>query len=171
MSTLPPDTALTIRLADEGMPLAAIARATKQPSAAVREQLQAARSDGYLLELPREDWPPGFPRDRRALQLSRMLIENRDQLFLTTQKVFHLTRTEAELLMALTQNENLSKSARADMAGMNQKTIDVHVCRIRKALAAFGIAINTLWGFGYRLSAADRRKTMDLILRKVHHDT
>jgi DNA-binding response OmpR family regulator len=150
------------------MPLRAISRATKQSSSAVREQLREAKDSGYLLELPREDWPPGFPRDRRALQLSRMLIENRTALFLAVQRVFHLTKTEAELLLALTQNENLAKNTRADMA---EKTIDVHICRIRKALTPFGIEIGTLWGFGYRLSAADRRKTMDLILRKVHHDT
>jgi DNA-binding response OmpR family regulator len=164
MSTLSPDTALTIRLADEGVPLRAIARATKQPSATVREQLQTARTGGYLLELPREDWPPGFPRDRRALQLSRMLVENRTALFLTTQKVFGLTKTEAELLLALTQNENLSKNARADMVGMNQKTVDVHIHRVRRALAPFGIEIGTLWGYGYNLSTANRRKTMELIL-------
>src|SRR3954465_15888923 len=58
-----------IRLADEGVPLRAIARATKIPSEELRTALEEARDDGRLIELPRDDWPPGFPRDQRALQL------------------------------------------------------------------------------------------------------
>jgi DNA-binding winged helix-turn-helix (wHTH) protein len=51
--------------------------------------------------------------------------------------------------------------------GMAHRTIDVHICHIRKALAPFGIAIGTIWGYGYQLSDPDRRKVMDLILSRV----
>lgn len=34
--------------------------------------------------------------------------------------------------------------------GPEEKTIDVHLCKIRKALPALGIAIETVWGRGYR---------------------
>ena len=50
---------------------------------------------------------------------------------------------------------------------MPHRTIDVHVCRIRKALAPFGIAIGTLWGYGYQLSDPHRHKVMNLILARV----
>jgi hypothetical protein len=35
------------------------------------ERLRLAQTTGALVELPRDDWPPGFPRYQRALQLSR----------------------------------------------------------------------------------------------------
>ena len=62
--------AIAVRLADEGVPLRAIARATNTPSDQLRTKLREARDEGRLLDLPKEDWPPGFPRDQRALQLS-----------------------------------------------------------------------------------------------------
>jgi hypothetical protein len=63
-------TAVTASVADEGVPLRAIARVTRISSENLRERLQAAKDVGSLVELPRDDWPPGFPRDQRALQLS-----------------------------------------------------------------------------------------------------
>jgi len=152
-----------IRLADEGVPLRAIARATRIPSEELRLTLTEARDDGRLIDLPKEDWPPGFPRDQRALQLSRMLSENQDGLFFSIQKTFHLTRAEASLLLSLIQNMQVSKS-RADMAS---KTIDVHICRLRKAMEPFEVKIGTLWGYGYQIAPAARRKIMDLILSQI----
>ena len=64
---------IAVRLADQGVPLRAIARAVRMPSSDLREQLHEALSDGRLLELPCDDWPPGCPKDQRALQISRMV--------------------------------------------------------------------------------------------------
>jgi hypothetical protein len=156
------DLALTIRLADEGVPLRAIARATKQPSIAVREQLHDAKASGHLLELPKEDWPPGFPRDRRALQLSRMMVENRPVLVFSVQKAFGLTPSQANLLLRLLQNSEIAKENDS-----NANLLDVHIHHIRKRLRGFGIIVTTLWGYGFKLSEDARRKTMDLILKSV----
>jgi hypothetical protein len=153
-----------IRLADEGVPLRAIARATKIPSEQLRITLEEAIDDGRLIELPREDWPPGFPRDQRALQLSRMLSEDQHALVFNVQKIFHFSPAEAALLLALVQNVQVSKT-RNDMA---YKSIDVYICRMRKALEPFQIEIKTLWGYGYQIQMPDRRKIMDLILACVH---
>ena len=49
---------LAARLADEGVPICAIARALKIPSDDVRETLQDALGEGVIVEYPREDWPP-----------------------------------------------------------------------------------------------------------------
>jgi DNA-binding response OmpR family regulator len=152
--------AIVVRLADEGVPLQAIARATSTPSERLRAKLREARDEGRLLDLPREDWPPGFPRDQRALQLSRRVTQDPGAVSLAMQQIFHLTATEVSLLMALIQNANVPK----ERISMAHRTIDVHICRIRKALAPFGIAIATLWGYGYQLSDPHRRKAMDLIL-------
>jgi DNA-binding response OmpR family regulator len=163
MDPLAVDSLVLIRMADEGIPLAAIARSAGIPSPVVREQLVHAKSEGRLLELPKEDWPPGFPRDQRALQLSRLTVESRAALTLVVQQLFHLTRTQVALLLALVQNPELAKP-RLDMSA---KTLDVHICALRKLMAPFAIRIQTLWGYGYRLSAADRHRIMDMILQQA----
>ncbi len=83
-------TAITIRLADEGVPLRAIARATDTPSDLVRERLAEAHACGRLQALPKDDWPIGYPRDQRALQLSRLEVQDSDALLLAVIEVFGL---------------------------------------------------------------------------------
>ena len=107
---------IAIRLADEGVPLRAIARAIRIPSTTLREQLHEARSAGRLLDLPRDDWPPGFPRDQRALQLSRMVMANRDQLLVAMQQLFHLPPIGTNLLLVLMQHPVLLKERMDSMA-------------------------------------------------------
>jgi len=156
---------IAIRLADEVVPLRAIARAIKESSDVLRDRLRAAQAAGRLLDLPRDDWPPGFPRDQRALQLSRLVVENRDAVLLAVQQIFHMTPTEVGLLLVLLQHASLFKDRIDNM--MPAKTVDVHICRIRKRLLPYGIEITTLWGNGYRLPLAGRRKTMDMIMQQV----
>jgi Transcriptional regulatory protein, C terminal len=165
MDQAPPPQALSlatiaVRLADEGVPLRAIARATSVPSDALRTTLAEARSDGRLLELPRDDWPPGFPRDHRALQLARMARADRIGLSLTISRLFELTATESELFAAMLQHDRLSKHN----TRWSSNAVDVHICRLRKALSPFNIAIKTLWGHGYQVPPDDRRRAFDLIL-------
>jgi len=156
---------IAVRLADEGVPLRAIARAIKLSSEAVRERLRMAQAAGRLLDLPREDWPPGFPRDQRALQLSRLVTENRDQLLIAMQQVFGLTPTEIELLLLLVQHPTLFTDRISNV--MTSRTVYVHVCAIRKRLEPYGIEIETLWGHGYQFSGEDRHKMMDIILHRA----
>jgi hypothetical protein len=154
---------VSLRLADEGVPLCAIARAVQIPSHMLREQLHEAMQQGTLVQLPHDDWPPGCPRDQRALQLSRLMREAKGALDLAVGQVFNLTSTEVRLLLALLQGISLDKN-RSDMAS---NTVDVHIFHIRKRLAPFDLTITTLRGYGYQLSPADRRRTMDLILQCV----
>lgn len=153
--------ALAIRLADEGVPLRAIARATSTPSDEIREQLHTAIDNGALLDLPREDWPPGFPRDQRALQLSRMMMKDRATVALALRRLFGLTATQGALLLTLLQSERVSK----DRLGGTHRGIDVHVCNLRRQLDEFGIELETLHGYGYQLSANARQKITDMIVQ------
>ena len=141
--------------------MCAIARATRVPSGELRERLREAQLQGQLGTLPAADWSPGFPRDQRALQLSHMAVEDKNKLALAVQQTFRLTRAQARLLLVLVQKGELSKAG----GDMTDKTIDVHICGMRRSLQPFGIKITTLWGHGYRLSAEHRRKALDLILR------
>jgi len=151
---------VAVRLADEGVPLRAIARATGTPSDALRERLTEAKTNGILVDLPKEDWPPGFPRDQRALQLSRMVADDKAAVELALQQVFHLTSTEVGLMLLLMANPSVPK----ERINMVHRTIDVHICNIRRRLAPFDVSVGTLWGYGYQLTAAARQKIMELIL-------
>ena len=147
-----------VRLADEGVPLRAIARATRIPSTDLREQLREAKQDGRLVDLPKEDWPPGFPRDQRALQLSRIAGDNRSAIMLRIRQLFSFTPLEAQLFFALMQNDHVAKAG--------SDVMDVRICGMRKRLQGFAIKIITLWGYGYQLSIDDRRRALDLVLRE-----
>jgi DNA-binding response OmpR family regulator len=159
-----PDVA--VRLADEGVPLRAIARATRVSSEDLRAQLLEAKDDGRLVELPRDDWPPGFPRDQRSLQLSRLMVENKDALLLAVQRVFALTPSEAKILLILVQNLALCR-ARLEI---DPAVLAVHIFHMRNRLASYGLVICSIRNYGYQLSLAHRHKAMDIILQRVSAD-
>jgi hypothetical protein len=154
---------IAVRMADEGIPLKAIARSINIPSTHIYETLIHAKQDGRLLELPRDDWPPGTPRDQRALQLSRALSENRDGLIAAVQVFFRVTLTQARLVLLLVQHELVPR----ERVGLSRNCFDVHIVHTRRALARHGLTIVTLWGFGYQLSPPDRRAAMGMILAQA----
>src|SRR5437899_188825 len=57
--------AVAVRLADEGIPVLVIARATRLPSTEVYQALRDAISRGSILEMPHDDWPPNSLRSNR----------------------------------------------------------------------------------------------------------
>ena len=154
---------IAVRLADEGVPLRAIARATLISSTALYQTLVEAKMKGVLLHIPRDDWPPGCPRDQRALQISRLAAEQHDTLIFAIKDVFHLTPTGARLFLLLVQHEHVPH-ARIDL---EHKLLVVNICKMRRFLRPFDIVIKTLWGYGYQLPAAHRKRAMELILANV----
>jgi two-component system response regulator MtrA len=73
-----------------------------------------------------------------------------------------LTRVEHELLatlarrpgMAMTRAALVTAALDPDRQG-NERTLDVHVSRLRKKLGDAGERIETVWGIGYRLRSGD----------------
>lgn len=45
----------------------------------------------------------------------------------------------------------------------NIKIIDVYICKLRKKLKGFGVAIDTHWGRGYSISPAAKRHANEMI--------
>jgi len=85
-----------------------------------------------------------------------------------------LTGREQRLFGALMARDFLSKEAAMtaiyDPAAGDApyiKIIDVFICKIRRKIKAFGIGIETIWGFGYRIPAADKGIVRDLISRSA----
>jgi len=73
-----------------------------------------------------------------------------------------LTRVELEILAALARRAGsaLSRQALVDAAldperQGGERTLDVHVSRLRKKLGEAGERIETVWGVGYRLRSGD----------------
>ena len=157
MGLAAPAANLAVRLADEGVPLRAIARACELPSEDLRIQLTEAVDAGRIVNLPREDWPPGCPRDQRALQLNRLAAKDKDLIDRAAMQVFRLTPTQARLLLLMIQRAEVSR----ERVGVD---LSVHIHHLRKRLKRFKIAIDTLWGEGYQLSAENQRKVTKLLL-------
>jgi hypothetical protein len=163
MGLTAPAADLAVRLADEGVPLRAIARACELPSEDLRIQLTEAVDAGRIVNLPREDWPPGCPKDQRALQLNRWLAKDKDLVDRAAVQVFRLTPMQAKLLLLMIRLTEVSR----ERVGMAGNLLSVHICGLRKQLKRFNIAIDTLWGGGYQLSAENRRKVTELLLRRA----
>lgn len=91
-------------------------------------------------------------------------MEDRAAVALAIQHLFGLTSTEVTLLMLLLQNASVPKTR----INMTHRTIDVHIYNMRRRLKAFGIAIATLWGYGYQLPTDSRQRILDLLLQEGH---
>ena len=78
---------------------------------------------------------------------------------------FCLTPSQQRLLAALISRERCSKeflhmaSTKPGVEAESElKIIDVWICKMRPKLQAFGINIQTVWGFGYMLSPEDQAR-------------
>lgn len=165
---------IAISLADEGVPVRAIARSIKTPGEEVYELLKGAIAQGRLFELPKDDWPPGGKRSQRAQAENTTLNRNDETLRMGCSSRFKMTRLQAAVFVALLRRPELSKehihnaieairppaSKPTDL-----KMVDVVVCHIRKKIqrADPSFSITTVWGIGYSLDPATRAKALDLL--------
>jgi len=159
---------IVIRLANEGVPVQAIARATGWPFADLHAELQAAQQDGHLIAIPCVDWPAGYSRDEKLLYLTRQMPPpgNRADLQDTIRRVFGLSERPAQILLLLLQHPQVSRERIAQMTGAAagiSNVSSVHVSHLRHKLQRFGLAVQTMYGYGYRMLPEQQRKALDLI--------
>jgi len=83
---------ILIRLADEGIPVRVISRATQRPSDAIREVLRDALSHGSIVQIPREDWPTSSTRDSRIPDMKTITALDEELLLLHMVRLFHVTK-------------------------------------------------------------------------------
>src|SRR5262245_4762558 len=165
------DEDIAVRLANEGVPVRAIARIVQLPSAEVREQLEAAKYHGYLIEIPGEDWPVGLRRERRLHHLAK-LVSNKpsislSQLHAAIRTTYKLSPVELQILVILLSNAEMHRTSSNLLAANDLRVTSLHmnVSRLRRRLAPFGLQIQTLYGDGYHMSAVDRRQTLSILGR------
>lgn len=171
--------AVAVNLADEGVPVRAIARSLKVPSEDVYNLLTEAIQQGRIIELPKDDWPPGAGRNTRT-QLQRDILGLDDGVLYTAcSDLYKLTRLQSVVFLTLLRRTQATKAQLHNAIENNrnepadptdQKMVDVVICHIRRKIkqhaTANGIVapeIRTTWGVGYGLNAIDRDKIMALL--------
>lgn len=156
---------LVVRLADEGVPVAAIARVTKRPFDDVALIIDAACASSTIASRPPPDWPHGqtryVPTSSEVHARNRDGLRSLDQAAAMVPFAFRLTGKETCVLGALILRPELSTKNFLHNAvygldvdgGAEPKIIDVFICKIRNKLRAFRVEIGTIWGRGYCLDA------------------
>ena len=146
------DTPIAVRLANEGVPVRAIARATLIPSSDIWVQLEEAKVTGTLLSMPDADWPstyrpPVLNRQTQALILQQL------------QRLFTLTMAEASILLLLLRR---SEVPYPDFP-VSPNAVRVFVYRLRARLKPFNMSIKTLHGFGFYLPPVQQKRALELL--------
>lgn len=162
-----------VRLADEGVPVLALARAFRRPSDDVYGLLREARDDGRLLDLPAADWPIRGNRSERVptTAIRRATANEIDDLVPHLCVAFRLSKQQAHFLSALLAftsatkgrlYEHICKDGDAQM-----KLVDVVACKVRAKLREHGFEIRTIWGYGYAIDAGVRDAILAFVSDEV----
>ncbi len=100
------------------------------------------------------------PKTPRALEMGNLRLDHARREVRVGDKPISLRPKEFDLLWAFVQNRGLVLSRDQlldsvwgyDFYG-DTRTVDVHVASLRDKLAESGVAIETIWGIGYKLIA------------------
>jgi two-component system cell cycle response regulator CtrA len=162
--------ALAVRMADEHIPVRAIARATRLPSDDVYAVLRNAIAIGQIVEMPRDDWPSTPSRGNRV---QAEALQDEDILRAQLSLKFKVTKQESAILASLLKRDFVTKEQLHQIIESNRpgaqteetdpKQIDVLLCKIRKKLKPHDIAIETLWNTGYSINAANSAKAIQML--------
>lgn len=164
--------AVAVRMADEGIPVRAIARTTRLPSEQVYEVLKDAVMRGVIVEIPKDDWPLGSTRSARNA-FAGTNLEQEEQLQFACARCFRTTRLEAAILAVMLKRNEVTKQQlhlviEQTRPGENReatdpKMVDVIICHLRKKLRKHDLEIETVWGIGYLIPTADREAAIVIL--------
>lgn len=162
---------VAVRMACEGIPVAAIARSISRASGEVHGTLAMAQVSGQISAVPKYDWPP---TSKLADHLPCHAVEmpETDVVF-NARRVFKLTPLEAGFIVVLLrcehadkarlhtviENQRFSRASNPDRLEVtDQKMVDVMICKLRKKLVTVDerFTIETVWGSGYYIAPAVR---------------
>lgn len=167
---------VAVALADEGVPVRAIARAAKIAGEDLYLVLKTAINEGRLIELPKDDWPPTSKRNQRNQPSHNLLNLDDDTLRMACASRFKFTRLQAAVFVTLLRRPEINKdqlhtaieAIRPNQdEPTDQKMVDVVICHIRKKIKPFEVTIDTIWGVGYSLPAAGRALMLDLLAQHL----
>ena len=163
---------MAVRLADEGIPVRAIARGLKIPSPDLYDLLNNALIDGKIVELPKDDWPAGSSRAARAI-FAGTILENEEIIKSLCVRLFKATKQQAAVLCTMLRRTELTKDQIHVILQENRpsssrdpttiKMVDVVVHHIRKKIKPHGLVIETVWGTGYLITPKHREMAIKLL--------
>ena len=167
VDALPAD--IAVRLAAEGVPVRAIARAINVSSAELWQELNEARLNGRIQGVPREAWPT--PAPQRLIDPSYLERLDEQSLVSATMRVFALTPLQARLLLVLMRSsETVPHDRLRDLYDDNRTTwgnVKVQIFKTRQRLDPLRIEIETNWGRGYRMAQEHRLKAIHMLLGEL----
>lgn len=159
--------ATVARLAVEGVPVCAIARATQHATEDVSTSLKQALSAGLIVELPKPDWNPKDPVSGRSPAFKASIVSD-EQYLSSIVRTFGLTKLQARMFAVLLRRNEATKDmlhavVEANREAQNKeetekKIVDVVICNLRKRLTPQGILVTTIWSCGYCLTPEMRTK-------------
>ena|SRR5215471_1043495 len=168
---------IAMRLADEGVPTRAIARALDKEHVGVKACIQRYINNGRLVFLPRDDWPPGTSREDRLPSIPVTDITG-DKLLVSLVQTFKVTKLQARILAVLLHRPLVTKDhahnvieegrgPRSEDERTQLKLVDVVICHLRKRLKPFDLNIETSWACGYFMTSSDQKKALSILEGKV----
>jgi len=166
------------RAANEGVPVASIARILQRPFDEISDNLRASLACGQITQMPKADWPPGGKWTDRLPTIPRSL--NADDIEFHVKHAFRLTKLEAGFMMVLLthdcadkerlhsviEQQRMSRQMRPDkQETTDPKMVDVMICKLRKKLktADETLIIQTSWGKGYFFEPDIKQRIFGLI--------
>ena len=158
------------RLADEGVPVAALARAVQIDRVKVNRVLKNALEAGRLIELPASDWPPGQSRKARMGSGRTSQVDPKVVLLLLM-KSYDITRQQALLMREMLVRPQATREQLYEAAQLahehgedtEPKIVQVVICKLRRRLKKHRIVIHTIWSGGYYIERDHRIKIFDHI--------
>lgn len=175
-----PENKFAVAAANEGVPVAAIARIILHPYGAVSSALYEAQCLGRIAYMPKPDWPPAQKWDERTPATPAS-----EDFEFNVRKTFGLTNLETGFILVLLKQERADKDrlhrvieqqrfARQQcpdrMELTDPKMVDVMICKLRKKLRSVDarFVIKTLWGTGYFLEPEVRQLIVDRVAGDTH---
>ena len=159
---------LAVRLAAEGVPVRAIARAIDVSSNDLWREINEARLAGRMHGEPREDWSTPAPQLTEPGYLARF---DEQSLISGIMRVFALTLSQARLMLVLMRSSEIVLHDRlSDFYDDNRTSWDnvkVQICKTRKRLDPLRLEIETHWGRGYRMCREHRLKAIHMLLEEL----
>jgi hypothetical protein len=162
---------IVLRLADEGVPVAAISRAFKRPSEELWPLIEEALFSGKLAVRPAADWRPGSRRDDRVPEKAPIRAADFEQLTADLCLGFDLEPPEARLLALLMVRDDAPRTAlqsavRGPGGIADPGALEDCADALRRKLARHGIGIETIRGDRYALPPAAAARLRHLVAER-----
>ena len=135
---------------------------------------------GVLLEMPRDDWPPGSGRHQRSV-FTGTPLEQDSALKHACARFFKASPIEAAMLGALLKKTEVTKAQLHQVIENNrpsgrdepteEKIVDVMICKLRKRLKSANetYTVMTVWGSGYYIEPLVQKAILERLAAECHH--